>query len=199
MHLPNYNQIACLSIVLLFCACSVSKKNNHQSARPNPALSDTLEALFLYEINVPSKCYTRFDQIEQERSLIFFDSRISSLQSIEKLYQKGVFFLSYQPVVNKFMEDHPGSYDQNRNSIQGFNNIIKPLIRMEDSSFNKSLYYDKDQIISYKKIYARIVVVELGNLTQLVPDTKKYKCCYSNRTERIKSYFITDILSFQLR
>lgn len=197
MSIQKQNLLFFLLVMLFFYSCSSTIKNNKTITYKDNFRVDTIQGYFLYEVNVPAKCFTRFDQIEQGNNLIFFDSLIS-VRRIEKLYQRGVFLFEYQPIIDQYINDHQLGLTQNKDAIRNFNHAISYAIHRDDSAYNKELYYDEKKILAYKKVYAKFSFVTLGGLKQLIPITENYKCCYSNKTEMTNSFFIIDVFNFTL-
>lgn len=188
--------LPCLSLTLLFFL--------HSSVRKSPGVTesyskhlrvDTIQGYFLYEANVPFKCYSRYDQIEQSHNLIFFDSSISTTEIISS-YQKGVFAYQFQPMIDKIITQKQISIPQNKNNFWKFHKAISYIDHVNDSVYNNQLYYDRKNILAYKKVYATFATIDLGKIGQLVPNTDNYSCCYSNTTDSLNTYFITDVIDF---
>lgn len=156
---------------------------------------DTIQGYFLYEVDAPSKCFARFDQIEQGNNLIYFDTLIGKSR-IGNLYEKGVFLFEYQPLMYKYATSHEGGVKQNRTSIQKFSNSIDADDHKDDSVYRKNLYYDSNKVIAYKKVYAKFVIISMGKLEQMIPVTENYKCCFSNKKAYLNTFFIIDVLNF---
>lgn len=195
-----HNQFRCIWFIAVWLfanSCASNKVSKNVLSIPVLDKTDTIEGFFLYEVNVPSKCYSRFDQIEQGNNLILFDS-VGVSAEIKSVYDKGVFFYLYQPVITEFIMNTGKGIAQKKESIKAFNLSIHHDIHKEDSLYHETLYFDKQRILSYKKLYAKFCVKYLGYLKQLIPVTKDYKCCYTNQVKSIKSYFVTEVISFTL-
>lgn len=184
-------------MIYFFSNCSF-KLNGNKAAPKNPLQIDTVQAYFFYEVNVPLMCYSRFDQIEQGNNLIYFDSLINH-KEIEELYKgETVFICEYQGMMEEYMEKAKAGITQNKESIQNFQKNIFYLTHQDDTAYTRTLYHDKNRILTYKKIYAKFACANVGKLKQLVPITKNFKCCYSNSLERIQTFFIIDVFEFKL-
>ncbi len=194
MNRYRYYIFSSILAIYFFGSCGITSKQS-QLASINKI--DTIEGFFFYEFDVPIKCYNRFDQIEQGNNLIYFDSLLSE-QNIKNFYKKGVFVYQYQPFIHKFIEDKKVGISQNKQSINQFNKAINYNFQINDSSYLKTLYKDEKKIISYKKLYAKFLCLNLGELQQLVPKTKNYQCCYSNIDENLNTFFVIDVLDFEL-
>jgi hypothetical protein len=188
-------KFATLSILLTFLIFSCSSQKVTSDSHINK--TDTIEGFFLYEVNTPRKCYTRFDQIEQGNNLIYFDS-IALNKNIEEAYTNGLFYFLYQSVINNYIKKIGHGINQDKNSVYRFTLAIDYLIHDRDSVYNKTLYFDNSRILTYKKVYAKFVALNIGYLDQLVPVTKNYECCYSNKKKSLNTYFITKVISFKL-
>jgi hypothetical protein len=180
----------CFFALFLF-SCMGNKKNVNSNRYLVPQI-DSLEGMFFYEGNVPYKCFTRLNQVEQSNNIIFFDEQITSL-SIEQLYKKGVFYFTYPSLISDYIKQHKVSLAQNKNSIQKFEKKISFLIHKDDSAYNSTLYYDSSKILSFKKFYGKIYFFDLGKLEQFVPYSRNYECCYWNIKTTTQTFFITDI------
>lgn len=190
----EYLFIGTLLFIGLRHPINVDNITNRHSNRFIQFQIDTLEGFFLYEINAPEKCYTRFDQIEQGNALLRFDTLISK-KPITEFYRRGIFIFAFQPIMQNYIKDFSIGAIQNKNVINNFLSKINNLIKEKDSTGKGVLYYDSKKLLSFKKVYLRLVVASLGYQKQLVPKTKKYKCCYSNTLEEINTFFIIDILA----
>ena len=158
---------------------------------------DTIAGYFLYEVNVPLKCYTRFDQIERGHNLIIYDSLIGE-KNIQYLYRNGIYILDYESLIVQYITRQGKGIPQNQDALWSFRKAIYHSFNETDTADTQNLHFDKSKTLSYKKIYAKFVVLRLGKLEQMIPDTNNYQCCYANRKEVINSFFITDILEFDL-
>lgn len=179
---------------IIFLGCSINKRG---SINTKILLVDTIQGYFFYEFNVPLMCYSKLDQIEQSHNLIYFDSLISKIE-IRELYQKGVFAYQFQPMVDKFIKKNKADIPQNKTAFWKFYRAISYYEHINDSAYKEQLYYDSKKKLSYKKVFAKFSIVNLGKLKQLVPNTHNYICCYSNKTESLNTYFIIDVLEFKL-
>jgi hypothetical protein len=158
---------------------------------------DTLSGLFLYEINVPFNCYSRFDQIEQGNSLIYFSDDISK-KNITEVYKKGIF--TYSPteaIINKALKEGFNTVSKSEN-IWKFVRQTAPYIYEKDSINSKSLIYDISGNLTYIKIYAKIAVENLGPTKVLIPKTDGYQCCFSNSSTEVETYLILNFIDFRI-
>jgi hypothetical protein len=183
-----------LTILLSLFSCVTSRKKQNNAVAVTTKL---IEGYFLYEANVPEKCFARFDQIEQGNNLIFFDTLVNEV-GIEQLYQKGVFVFQYQPMLEKVVDSGKVKTDQNREPLNQFEKAISYILHNEEYQYNNTYYYDSSKVLTYKKIYAQFRVVNCGKINQLVPHMGNYECCYSNEIEAIETYFISDVMQFKL-
>jgi hypothetical protein len=184
-------------VLPFWCLATAQAPKGHSPATGEAIHMDTITGCFLYEVNVPNKCYTRWDQIEQGNNLVFFDSLIGK-KPIDELYRKGVFMFEYQPVIARFIEKRRAGIAQNTASIKRFRDSIGFATHEHDRLYTRNLYYDSKKILTYKKVRATFVVLPVKALEQLVPDTRHYTCCYANKTEKLDTYFITDVLEFNI-
>lgn len=197
MNITKRNSSFALLIALYFVNCSAHLEKPGNIALKNNIPVDTIQGYFLYEANVPLMCYSRFDQIEQGNNLIFFDSSINK-KEIQELYTKGVFIYSYPLVIQQYINKKGSGLPQNKTAVWDFERAISYFHHQKDSLYNRTLYYDKKNILSYKKICAKFACINLGKLKQLIPKTANYKCCYSNTSEMINTFFIIDVFEFKL-
>jgi len=181
-----------LSVMLISSALAF-KDNHYGLIADSKALKpDTISGFFLYEFDVPQKCYARFDQIERLHNLIAYSDGMSN-DDIIKLYRKGIFILEYENFLgNATSRKH---ISQNRRNVDGF---LTYMVRHSGEEYDYSLIHDKSGILSYKKIYAKLVVYNLHRRWQLTPKTDDYECCYSNEKRSIPTYFVTDILEYKV-
>jgi hypothetical protein len=185
---------SCVLVILLFSCISRNPIYQGKSV-VNTGLKDTVEGVFLYEVNVPQKCYTRIDEIEQGNNLIYFDSLIN-VKEIVDLYTKGVYTLEFQPFLEPAFRSK--GILQNRNTIVEFQKNIHPYINENDSNYHRNLYYDSRKILTFKKVYLKFECKNLGELSQLIPTTKNYKCCYSNMKVKLNTFYITEIFDYRV-
>jgi hypothetical protein len=163
---------------------------------------DTVIGYFLYEVDAPLTCYTRADQVEQYGCLIFFNDQIANVK-IENLYRAGVFMFEYQPLLREFFIRR-GGVSQNGSQVNWLYNSIDYKLRENDPKYLTNIYWDTNKVNRYKKIYAKFLVVSLGPLDILVPDTARFRkdeiknCCYHNKTMRLEIFFIADVLELEL-
>lgn len=181
------------AIFIISSSCSSNKVSKQIAFNE----CDTIEGFFLYEVNVPMKCYSRFDQIEQGNNFICYDS-IKFNENIQDVYQNGVFYFIFQPVIANFMTKTGTRINQDKVSVNTFSLSVDYLNHLEDTDYNNLLYYDRNKILTYKKFFAKFVVQKLGYIKQLIPTTKNYECCYSNKLKSVKSYFVTKVISFEI-
>ena len=104
----------------------------------------------------------------------------------------------YQPVINRFITENKHGIPQNKMSIKTFQLALRQLKQLSDKDSSQAVYSDQNRILKYKKIVATVCYVSLGKQAQLIPDIVNYRCCYSNKTERIDTYFITDVIDFKI-
>lgn len=170
---------------------------NSPDTKPGPLPIDTLEGLFFYEVNVPEKAYTKFDQVEQSNKLIPYDSLIY-YKNIEDLYEHGVYIFHYESIMGDFINERRQGIARNKVAIQKLDDSVCMPVFLGDSAYLSNLYFDKSRSFSYKKIYAKLAVVNLGRRDQLIPKADNYRCCYSNRKGKPDTYFIVDVLESKL-
>ena len=192
--IKKMNVVPLLLLIVLFAKNDVAKVRGFSDRIDR---NDTISGYFLFEVNVPKKCFTRFDQIEQGNNLINYDASIAT-NDVGTIYEKGVFCLSPQPFIEKFFLKGNPNLTQNRKSVDSFVQLLNPFMHENDSAFNKSLIKDKSGLLSYKKVYARFCILKLGNVDQLVPQTINYRCCYANYKRSIKTFYIKDILEYKI-
>jgi hypothetical protein len=154
--------------------------------------TDTISGVFLYEFNVTEKCYQRFDQIERTRNLIRYTDEIKDLD-ISQLYDRGIYILFYENFLSNIISKY--KLWQNRKNVDGF---VGYMVRHSGEEYDQNIIYDKSGILSFKKIYIKMVVCDLNKRRQLTPRTKNYVCCYSNLKRAIPTYFVTDIIDFKV-
>ena len=181
-------------VLLIGLSCSNSKSTSSGFLYNS---SDTVEGFFLYEVNVPRKCFTRFDQIEQGNNFVHFDS-VGLNTNLFHVYKKGVFYFSYQPVIADYILKMGISTEQDKISIHDFTLGIDYLNHRNDSNYNKTLYYDGSKLLTYKKFYAKFTVKNLGHIDQLIPKTMNYECCYWNQLKSVQTYLVKKIISFRI-
>lgn len=186
-----------LWFITMFSGCNTRIGNLRAQQDYKYNKYDTIYRTFLYEVNVPLQCYTRFDQTERGHNLILYDSLISNTE-IDLLYEKGIFVVSYEPIISDFIMKNRQGLSQNKERIMAFHKKASLVVHQNDSISSSELIYDKSRILTYRKINARIVVTHLGKLSQLIPFMKNYTCCYSNQMKEIETFFIVDILEFDL-
>jgi hypothetical protein len=190
--------IKLLTVNLILLSCALFDKSSAQTrVYKTMEDTDTLEGYFLYEVNVPAMCYTRFDQIEQGRNMLFFDSLLVK-GPMNRLYEKGVFFINYDLPIADYIYKNEVNFNRDTSSIGKFQIDLSPLLHSKDSSYLKSLYFDKTGILSYKKVYAKFSCIRLKKVSQLIPKTSGFECCYSNERKKIDSYIITKIINYRI-
>jgi len=167
---------------------------NDISHKNDTIKTDTISGVFLYEVNVPERCYSRMDQIEQGNNFIWYDNQIKK-KTIGKLYQRGVIVLNYDNSITNFEKQSHLVLAQKQKSIDSFLNAFN-YFSYHNNAQEKTLVYDKSGKLSYRKLRAKFIVVELGDQQQLVPMMKQYTCCYANRQMPVRTFFIIDIVSY---
>ncbi|MEO8406263.1 MAG: hypothetical protein ABI480_16760 [Chitinophagaceae bacterium] len=166
-------------------------------AKLSQVMLDTIEGDFLYEVNVPLKAYTRFDQIERGNNLIIYDSLFASGE-VSQAYQKGIFILDYELIIQEFLKQHKDLRLTQDPDIWKFIKRVNQTTHQNDSLYMSTLYYDRSKIFSFKRIRAKLVVAHLGLIKQLIPASDNYKCCYTTKFDNLDTYFVQNVLEFKI-
>jgi hypothetical protein len=186
-----------LIVFLLNTSCLFLKKEGSHRGKVFTLRNDTISGFFLYEVNVPDLCFSRFDQIEESNRLIIYDNNIRA-QPIDRLYKKGVFYLDYARPIENYILNNRKSLTQNKIALNTFLTIISPFRHLNEEGYKKGLIFDKTNTLSYKKVYMKFVCIRLEKNFVMIPKTIDYKCCFSAEEKYLDLYFIKDILAYTI-
>ncbi|SHN29565.1 hypothetical protein SAMN05216311_108220 [Chitinophaga sp. CF418] len=156
---------------------------------------DTISGIFMYEANVPLVAHAR-DQIEQTSLIIKFDSLC--YQNPIALYDCGVFFYLCSRSKRDSIEMNVDIKYSDDNSVISMLKKLNYMINATDSNYLRTIIFDNEKILMYKKIYAKFTYVNIGKTNVLVPKLQNYRCCYSHSKRKIDSYCILKVLEYEV-
>gem|GEM_PF-6617006 len=155
---------------------------------------DTITGDFLFELNVAYSCYSRFDQIEQLDDIIIYDSLLLK-RDLQRLYRKGMYVILPAKRIQDFLKQPE---IRSRRKDSSVFNFLRPTFvkkRAGDSLFYASATSDRTGRLLYRKFHATLVCAKIGPVETMIPDMRKYKCCYANKKEQIDSWYILEVIN----
>jgi hypothetical protein len=158
---------------------------------------DTIEGLFLYEVNVPYACYSRFDQVEQSPLIIKYDS-VQFLRNMRDEYKKGVFFYLYSKSVSSRVDLNEIKSKFKESSVIALLEKLVYIYSKYDSVYMSKVIFDNSKKLMYKKFYAKLVCLNVGQITYMIPELSNYHCCYANIKEQVEAKYILEVLKFEV-
>jgi hypothetical protein len=186
-----------LFFFILFLTFNFTKSFNQDNKESKLHVIQNKLGFFLYEVDVPQKNFTRFDQIESSNRLLIIDS-LTNKFSVGEIYNAQIFFIKAEDCIAEMkIKNYPNTL-QNKKSINKFESSVSYLTHLNDESINDYIIKDSSGILSYIVIQANISYVELGKVEILIPKIENYHCCFSNQSKLINCNYIVNIENFKL-
>lgn len=156
--------------------------------------ADTVEGLFLCEIDAPLKCLNRLDNLASQ-AIINYDSTLLK-HNLEQLYRKGrYYYLDHynRQKITLYIE----AFSDKQSVIELYRRL-HDLTVLNDEKTLATAVYDGTGYLRYKKFYAKFLCVDLGKVANMIPIITKGECIYTNEEILIDTKYIIKVLDFSI-
>ncbi|WP_440135457.1 hypothetical protein [Chitinophaga sancti] len=155
---------------------------------------DTVEGLFLCEIDAPLKCLNRLDNLGSQ-AIINYDSTLLK-HNLEQLYRKGLYY--YLDHYNRQKITLYTQLISDKQSVIELYKKLHDLTVLNDETALATAVYDGTGYLRYKKFYAKFLCVDLGMVANMIPIIDKGECTYTNEDNLIDTKYIVKVLDFNI-
>ena len=155
---------------------------------------DTVEGLFLCEIDAPLKCLNRLDNLGSQ-AIINYDSTLLK-HNLEQLYRKGLYY--YLDHYNRQKITLYTQLISDKQSVIELYKKLHDLTVLNDETALATAVYDATGYLRYKKFYAKFLCVDLGMVANMIPIIDKGECTYTNEDNLIDTKYIVKVLDFNI-
>lgn len=152
---------------------------------------DTVEGLFLCEIDAPLKCLNRLDNLGSQ-AIINYDSTLLK-NNLKELYSKGLHY--YLDHYNRRKITLYIQVLSDQQSVIELYKRLHDLTVLNDEKSIATAVYDGTGYLKYKKFYAKLVCEDLGMVTNMIPIIDKGECTYSDEDNLINTKYLIKVFN----